>query len=198
MFLGMPKEFVKELAAGRYERMPNGGLYFPRKRHAWTGFNYFVKGNDDDSWIDMGHNLITIEGANHMLDVVLHGTSAVATWYVAPFSNNVSPTESLTSATFHSTLNELNTEYSEATRVAYVEAAASARVTTNAASAAVFTSASGSVTIWGCGVLSVSTKRDTTAPLLSVRKFAASYTLPSTGSTLAVTLTHELTYVADT
>lgn len=196
MIPGLPREFVKELLSGRVERHPSG-LYFPRLRRVWAGFRYFLKGGDDEHWSDLGPNLITDEGAAHILDVALHGTSPVTTWYIAPFSNNVSPTQTLTSATFHSTLNELNTEYSEANRVAYVEAGASARKTTNAASPAVFTSASGAVTIWGAGLLSSATKRSTTAPLLSVRKFTSAYTLPSTSSTVALTLEHELTYISD-
>lgn len=192
----LPKELLLELQRGHWERTPKG-FYFPRKRLCWNGLHYWIKGCDDDSWSDMGPNLITDEGANHLIDVALHGTSPVATWYIAPFSNNVAPTQTLTAATFHSTLNELSTEYSESTRVAYVEAAASSRKTTNAASAAVFTAASASVNVWGAATLPVSTKLSTTAPLLGVRRFPAVYVLPSIGSTVALTVEHEITYIAD-
>jgi hypothetical protein len=36
----------------------------------------------NEKWREDVHNLVVTEGLNHLLDVVFHGTSAIATWYI--------------------------------------------------------------------------------------------------------------------
>lgn len=136
-------------------------------------------------WLS-AENLWTIEGKNHGLDVILHGSSQVATWYIAPASGNVSVADTWTAANFAANATELTTQYSESTRVAYDEAAASSGVTTNAASPSRFTAASAPVTIWIAGLLSTSTKAGTSGVLLAASKYSAANTLPSIGSKLDI------------
>lgn len=127
-------------------------------------------------------NLLTIEGMNHILGVVLSNTTRVTTWYVAPASANVTYSASWTAANFAANATEITTDYSEATRVEFVEGAASAGAISNIASPATITSASSSpVTIWGVGILSASAKGATTGVLLAASKFA------TTARTLAIT-----------
>lgn len=131
-------------------------------------------------------NLITTEGANHLLSVGVAGGSQVGTWYVGIFSGNVSVTDALTAATFASATTELTTQYSESTRVAYVEAAPAAKSVNNTSNPSVFTAAATNVNIWGVGLLSSSTKGGTTGTLLSVSKYPSVRTLPSIGDTIAI------------
>lgn len=132
-------------------------------------------------------NLLTTEGLNHMLDVTLHGSSQTGTWYLAPFSGNVTPLATHTAATFAATFTELtNTHYSEATRVAFVEGAASAAATDNYASPATITTATSNVTVYGAGLLSVATKSSTSGVLLAAAKYASAYSLPTSGGTLGL------------
>ena len=106
------------------------------------------------------HNLITTEGVQRIMDVMFNGTTQIATWYVAIFNTN---TTILASHTYDVPGYTEDTDYDEATRPAYVEAACTAGgVTTNAASPAVFTIATGGQTIYGASLVSVSTKGDHT------------------------------------
>lgn len=134
-------------------------------------------------------NLLTTEGCNHLLSVGVAGGSQTATWYVAPFSGNISVVDTITAATFASATTELTTQYSESTRVAFTESVPAAKSTNNTASPAVFTSAVDSVSIWGIGLLSISTKASTSGVLLSVAKYTTVRTLPTTADQLSVKYT---------
>ena len=87
-------------------------------------------------WTEDIHNIITNEGLDHILNVILHGTSAIATWYCVMSETNTAPAAGLTYAV--PSFTELQA-YDEATRPAYVEAAASGQSITNSANKAVFT-----------------------------------------------------------
>jgi len=91
---------------------------------------------------------------------------------MVPFSGNVTPVATWTAANFTANATEW-TAYDEATRVAYVEAAASSQSITNSASKADFTSSSDTQSVWGAGLISVSTKSAVTGSLLGAAKFGA-------------------------
>jgi len=145
-------------------------------------------------------NAIMLQGKNHVLDVVLHGTSAVATWYVAPFSGNVTIDATFiantTGANFHATVTELgDAAYTPLTnRVAFDEAAASAGSITNTASPATITAAADSVSLWGVGLLSTATKQNTSGSsvLLAASKYTTARTLSTTGDTFGIKWTLSL------
>lgn len=137
------------------------------------------------------HNLWTIEGKNHALDVILHGATATGTWYIAPFSGNVTVVDTWTAATFTAAATEV-TAYSESTRVAYVETAASSGSANNTANPSVFTASTDAVTIYGGGLLSVSTKSATTGVLLAASKYTTARVLSTTGDTLGIRWTISL------
>jgi hypothetical protein len=186
------REFATALRNHQYE-VSDGGVYFPKQGAIVSGvYTHNVNGQDerDDS------NIVVTEGMNHMLNVVLAGGTAVATWYFGLFSANYTPVATLTAATFTSASTELvsNTEgYSETTRQAFVEAAAAAGSINNTASKAAFTIATATtVTVWGAGLLSSNVKGGTTGTLLSAAKFSAARTLYNTdvfnlGYTLTLT-----------
>lgn len=144
-------------------------------------------------------NLVTTEGKNHILDVVLHGTAAVATWYIAPSSGNVEPSATWThsgATAYHTVATELlaATDYNESTRVAYAEAAAASGSMTNNASPATFTAKIDNVTIRGCGLCSTSVSQSTSASyaLLAASKYATARVLATIGDTLGVKWTLNL------
>lgn len=137
-------------------------------------------------------NLLTTEGCNLLLSVCLAGGSQVGTWYLAPFSGNVTVADTLTAATFASGTTELTTQYTEASRVAYQESVPASKSTSNTANPAVFTSAVDDVNIWGIGLLSTSTKGSTSGTLLSVAKYSTVRNLPVAGDTLGVKYTLSL------
>ena len=118
------------------------------------------------------HNLLTNQGLNHVLDVVLHGTTPVSPWYIAIFEGNYTPTSGDTAANFTANATE-STAYDEATRVEYTEAAASSQSTTNSASKATFT-INATKTIYGAALMSASAKSATTGTCLAVTRFTTS------------------------
>lgn len=121
---------------------------------------------------DISSNIVTTEGLNHILSIVLAGGTQVTTWYVAPFEGNYTPVAGLTAATFTAAATEC-TAYDESARVAYVEAAPSGGVITNSASRAVFT-INASKTLYGAALLSASAKSSTSGVCLAAARFSSS------------------------
>lgn len=127
-------------------------------------------------------NLVTNEGLNHLLNVYFNGTSAVTTWYLAPFEGNYTPVAGDTAATFPASATEC-TAYTQSTRVAYVSAAAASQNVTNSASPATFTF-NATKTIYGASLNSVSTKSATTGTLFAAARFSASKAVVSSDQLL--------------
>lgn len=167
-------EFLRALANHKYE-MTDNGVYFTQQ-HALVGGSIIHTVNGQDMRVD--HNTFTIEGLNYLFSSGMRGGTAYSTYYVAPFSGNVTPASTLTAATFTSTLTEA-TAYSEAARPAYTIAAPASGAVTNSASRAEIT-ANASVNIWGAGILSASAKSATTGVCIAAAKFASVRALDST------------------
>jgi hypothetical protein len=109
-------------------------------------------------------NHITTEGIKRILDVFFGGAGSnntqTATWYVGLFNTDTTldGTETYDVPVFTE-----DTDYDEAARQAYVEAACTAGgVVTNSASPAVFTITTGGQTIYGAALFSINTKGDHT------------------------------------
>lgn len=179
------REFSRFLRNGRYEQT-EAGLVLPDAGVVLSGeFRSFTE--SDGLGLTIDRNMVTTEGLNHLLDVLLHGSTQYTTWYLAPWTDNVSVQLTWTAATFASAAGELTTQYSQSTRVAFVEAAAAAGVTNNTASPATFTSAVDNVVIRGLGLLSHSTKGSTSGVLYSAVKYGTARTLVTTDDSIALT-----------
>lgn len=135
------------------------------------------------------HNIITNEGLDHILDVVLHGTTPVSPWYCSIFESNSTPGSGWTYDTYaDSDVTEWNAGYDESTRPEYEEAAASSQSTTNSANKATFT-ANATKTLYGAALVSVNTKGDHGAgTLLCAGTFTASQPVIS-GNVVELTYT---------
>jgi len=126
--------------------------------------------------ISIARNTVTTQGLNHILDVVIGTTTAVNTWYLAPFAGNVTPNVSWTASSFDSNATEF-TNYTEATRQTLVPSAAASGVIGNLSSRAEITIGSGAQdTIYGAGLLSASGKEATTGTLLAAARLATART----------------------
>lgn len=150
-----------------------GGVLLPVNKLALGG-RFLVQHVRNGEVIDEEDlkNLVVNEGLNHILDVVLHGSSQVTTWYLGLFEGNYTPVATVTAATITAASTEC-TAYDESTRVAYDEAAASGQSITNAASKATFTM-NASKTVYGAFLVSASAKLATTGVLLSAARFGSS------------------------
>jgi hypothetical protein len=117
-------------------------------------------------------NLVVDQGLNSLLDVYFHGDTQVTTWYLGLFEGNYTPVAGVTAATITAASTEC-TAYDEATRQAFVEAAAASKSITNSASKATFTF-NATKTIYGAFLVSNSTKSGTTGTLFSAARFGSS------------------------
>ena len=134
-------------------------------------------------WKDTAKNIVTNVGLNHILDVVLHGTTAVSPWYVGlKNAGSVAAADTLAS---HGGWTE-NANYT-GNRQEYVEAAASSQSVTNTANKASFSITVNSQTIAGAFLASVTT--GTSGTLLSVADFTGGNKSCDNGDTLSVTYT---------
>lgn len=107
---------------------------FKIKLGTWWEIEHIRQGKLFDRW-EQG-NVCTAEGLNKMLDVMFHAATQITTWYIGIFESNTTPADGTTYAV------PVWTEcsaYTEAARVAYVEAAAGSKSITNSASKATFT-----------------------------------------------------------
>ena len=134
-------------------------------------------------------NGVTTVGRNLMLDVMFHGGSASATWYIG-FIDNSGYTAVAAADTLASTARNEVTTYDESTRQAWTEGAASAGSITSS-SVSTFTIA-GSGTLRGIFVADNSTKSGTTGTLWSTALFASA-TAVADDDQIKITYTVNLT-----
>ena len=119
-------------------------------------------------------NIITDEGLDAILDIMLHGSTQITTWYCALFESDTTPDGAETYAV---PVYTESTAYDEATRPEYNEAASSSQSVTNSANKAVFT-ASATKTWYGAALVgggtAATTKGDAAGggTLLCCGKFA--------------------------
>lgn len=175
-------EFARALRNFNFERTASGGVLFPRQGLIVAGvFSAAVDGGPKLIF----PNTFVNEGLDDVLNVYFHGSAQRTAFYIAPFTNNVTPAAGLTAATFTATQGEF-TNYTEATRVSWVEAAASGQSISNTASPARFTIGTGGGTVWGAGLISAAAKSATTGVLPAAGKFGDDALSLTAGSKLDV------------
>ena len=167
----MRKEFAKAIQANQYEVGPEG-LFLPKQK-IWLGgvFETDVCRDGELLGVERSPNIVVNQGLNHILDVVFHNVTQVATWYIAIFKGNYTPVATDTAANIASNSTEA-TEYTETTRQEYIEAAAASQSITNTANKAKFT-INATVTIYGAFLVSTNTKSGTTGTLAAASRFAS-------------------------
>lgn len=132
------------------------------------------------------HNLVTNEGLDALLNIMLHGNTQITAWYIGLFEGNYTPVAGVTAATIVAAATEC-TAYTQSTRPAYDEAAASSQSITNSASRATFTF-NATKTVYGAFLTSLSTKSGTTGTLFSAARFGTAKNVES-GDELLLTYT---------
>ena len=127
-------------------------------------------------WKERVSNIITNEGLDAILDIMIHGATQIATWFCTLVETDTAPAAGMTYAV---PVYTESTAYDEATRPEYVEAAASSQSITNSANKAVFT-IDATKTMYGASLVgggSAPSEKGNTAgggTLLCYAKFAAS------------------------
>jgi hypothetical protein len=152
-----------------------------------AGFTYLVEvvdahGNVTDS--ETIHNLMPVEGLDHVLNVILKAGAPVTQWFIGVFDNLYTPTPNDTMALFPAQAGE-NVAYASATRPQFVPGAVAAGAVDNSAAKAEF-AFSATKTIIGGFISSSSAKGSTSGTLLSAVRFGSAKAVDAS-STLRIT-----------
>lgn len=177
-------EVLRALRNNKYEVTPDG-IYLPSMHaHAAGVFEHWKNGADHR----VDPNIFVLSGLDTLFTTGLTG----GTFYLAPFSNNLAPVNTLTAATFPGTQGEF-TNYTEGSRQQWVkDAYTNTQTLTNGGTKAVITANTGGGTVWGFGLTSASGKSATSGTLIACAQFASSRVLAAT-DTLTVQYTLTLT-----
>ena len=151
-------------------------------KNTWDVVCYDSDGQE--KWREINKNLVTTEGLNHVLSIVLDGGTQITTWYVGLAGAGTKAAADTMSS--HSGWAVVD-DYSEAVRQTLTLGTASAGSIDNSASKATF-SINGTATVAGAFITSNNTKSGTTGTLYGVVDFSASRSVVS-GDTLTVTVT---------
>lgn len=139
------------------------------------------------------HNLVPIEGLNHIVGVVVKQATQVPAWYIGLFEGNYGPVPGDKAETFPTAAVECQT-YTPATRPAFTPGAAAGGAADNTASRAEFTFTAPK-TVYGAFLVPAATKGGITGPLLSAARFAEPKVV-AIDDVLRVTATFEATSVS--
>jgi hypothetical protein len=149
-----------------------------------AGFAYHIEIVDRDGVVrerETLHNLMPVEGLNHMIGVTLKSVAQINNWYMGLFEGNYSPVADDLASTFPGSAAECSA-YGQATRVPLVLGAIAAGSVDNDASKGEFTMTAPKV-IYGAFITGASAKGSTSSVLISAGRFSAPKTL-DTGETL--------------
>lgn len=147
-----------------------------------VGDGYFTAeafdASGDLKFVEVGHNQIKDVGAKLLLDVMFRGTAASGTWYIGLITAAGSIQTATDTMSSHAGWSE-NSSYDEATRVAWVEGAASGSsgVISIASSSTSDFTISATVSIDSIFVVDNSTKGGTTGTIWSTAPFSTSQSL---------------------
>jgi hypothetical protein len=138
------------------------------------------KGHVIDEWST--ENLITNEGLNATLNVMLNGSSQLTSWYLALYTGNYTPIATDTAASLPGNATETSA-YTSATRPQWTPAAASGQSISNSASRASYTF-NASNTIYGAFMTSSSVVGGTSGTSFSAALFGSSKNVVNTDQLL--------------
>jgi len=173
------KEVAAAIQSNNYEVMEDGKIFIPRTNVIIGGIftvDHYREGDLLSS--DSSHNIMVNEGLNHVLSVLVAGTTQIDPWYVALFEGNYTPIAGDSASDIASNSTE-TTAYDESVRQTYVEGTASGQSIDNSASKASFTM-NATKTIYGGFLASINTKSGTTGTLLCASRFDASKSVVAT------------------
>jgi hypothetical protein len=169
-------ELSRALRNHHFERTDDGRLLFPRAGLVAAGaFRTWVNGADEQ----IDSNILVLTGLDDILKVYFAQSAQRTAFYIAPFSGNVAPVNTLDAATFPATQTEF-INYTEATRPVWAKDAEATQNIANATTPARFTADTGGGTVWGAAMTTASAKSAITGLLVCCAQFAASRVLQAT------------------
>lgn len=132
-------------------RLLLGGMFGIRRSKIVRNYGKRIIGIEIlEDW-EYTHNIVTNQGLDSVLNIMLHASTQITTWYVALSKTNTTPLSSHTyAAPGYTEVTTSNVD--EAIRQAYVEGAASSQSITNGASPAVYIG-DDAFTAYGCALV---------------------------------------------
>jgi hypothetical protein len=168
----LDNKLTRAVLDGRFEETELG-LFVPSSRVMIAGVFAYSKRGEEDEYT---HNLVVTEGLNYLVGVALKAVTPITTWYVAPFTGDVTVLATWTAANFTSGSTE-TTAYASATRPTWVGGSVTAGAVNSFATKAEIKSTSNGLVIRGAAMISNSQKSATTGTLLGASKFSSAKTL---------------------
>lgn len=167
------REIARALRNRHYELTPAG---IRLNQGSGIIVNGSFKHHDFKGNVEIDPNLFVTEGLIQILNSSLAGVSAISSYYMALFSNDYTPADTLTAATFTATAGEVTAGVTGSTRPAWDRTAASSTPSVgNTGDETVFTyAAGGPYNIYGVALLSSSVKGGTGGKLMAATRFAVS------------------------
>jgi hypothetical protein len=168
----MNEQIARAIADGRFEDTEQG-LLVPSARALVTGqFVYCKRGELPETT----HNLVVTEGLNYLVGVALKAVTPITSWFIAPFSADVTVQATWTAANFAAGSTEI-TAYASATRPLWEGGSVAAGAVNSFATKAEIKATANGVVVRGAGMLSASAKSSTLGTLLGASRFASAKTL---------------------
>lgn len=164
-------EIARAIRNHQYEQSEKG-------IHLTNGSGLFIGGafrhHDFKGNVQIDANLFVTQGLIYALNAAFAGGAQIANWYMALFSSDYEPVDTLTAAAFTATAGEINAGVTGATRPAWNRTAAVATPEVgNTGDETVFTyAAGGPYNVYGVALLSSSVKGGAGGTLAAATRFA--------------------------
>lgn len=165
-------EAMNQIKANNFE-MTEKGLYIPSMGCFAQGvFRYAKRGEEEEQ----SFNLIVTQGLDYLVGVALKGISQVNSWYIAPFSADVTVPSTWTASNFSTNANEV-TAYEALSRPEWQGGDVAVGAANSFSAKAEIKATQNGVVIRGAGMLSSATKQGTVGTLLGASRFPSAKTL---------------------
>jgi len=164
-------EIAREIQARRFERTESGILL--RRMGVAIGGAMKVRDYRDGGELSIDANLLTDEGLNHALNVILPpqgGYSPITAWYLAPFKNNYTPDGALKASNFVATAGEF-TAYNGDTRPAITVPSAATAMNSESSEVILTLNGTGPHNLYGAVIVSNAAKGSGSGKLLAAVRF---------------------------
>lgn len=168
----LPMSVARNVLDGHFEATERG-LFVPASRVMISGIFVYSKRGEEDEYTA---NLVVTEGLNYLVGVALKATTPITTWYIAPFTGDVTVQATWTASNFTANSSE-TTAYASATRPTWVGGSVTAGAVNSFVTKAEIKSTTNGLVIRGAAMISNSQKSDTTGTLLGASKFSSAKTL---------------------
>lgn len=161
-------EVLRAYRNKRYEVLPDGRRYLT-DLCAYDGGWLVTKVLTPDGQLiqhSATHNMLTTAGRNHIWGVVMAGGPQTTTWYLVPFSNNVTPGASWTPTSWATEF----TNYTQGSRPMFDSGAISSGNINNEANPARITAGAGGGSVYGFAIMQNATKSNTSGIILAAAR----------------------------